>query len=183
VLSTLLRPDDRVLELGAGLGFITVLCARICGSEAVVTVEANPHMLSTLEATFRCNGVWPKLISGVVSRTAAPREFFVNQNFWSSSTYDRGGQRLEVQSLPFAELVAAHRPSVIVMDIEGGEVELAGLPIDPSVRAIVLELHAAVTGNADAEAVRAWLVEQGFRATSDWGNRSVVVYQRPQPSA
>lgn len=182
VLSALLRPGDRVLELGSGLGFITVLCARLCGSDAVVTVEANPRMHGALAATFRRNRVSPTLLSGVVSRTAEPQPFFVNANFWSSSTYDRGGQRLEVGSLAFTDLVAAHRPSVIVIDIEGGEVALIGLPVAPNVRMIVLELHAAVTGDSNAEAVRAWLIQEGFRATTDWGNHSVVVFERPRRS-
>lgn len=178
VLHRMLTRSDRVLELGSGLGFITVVCARKCGSASVTSVEANPLMLPTLQQTFRLNGVTPNLVAGVVSRDGASQDFFVNDQFWSSSTYDRGGRKLSVSGLAFEDLVSRYLPTVIVMDIEGGEVALSGAKVGPSVRAVVLELHASVTGAEGADAVRSWMLGQGFQATRDWGNRSVVVYER-----
>jgi FkbM family methyltransferase len=178
LLSALLERGDRVLELGSGLGFITVVCAKRCGSDSVTTVEANPHMLDLLRRTFRVNGVSPTLLFGAVSRAGEDQEFFVNDHFWSSSTYDRGGRKVTVPGLRFESLVAAHGPTVIVMDIEGGEVALIGASIDQTVRRIVVELHAGVTGVEAAQSVRAWFTSQGFVATRDWGNRSVVLYER-----
>lgn len=178
VLSTLLGPSDRVLELGAGLGFITVLCARRCGSERVTSVEANPHLLSTLRTTFLCNGVSPRLVPGVVSAGGEPQTLFVNANFWSSSTHDRGGEPTRVPGVAFESLLAQYQPSVLVIDIEGGETALTSAVIAPCVRAIVIELHAKVTGAQGAEQVRAWIARHGFQSTRDWGNSSVVVFER-----
>jgi FkbM family methyltransferase len=178
VLSKLLGPGDRVLELGSGLGFITVLCARRCGSEQVTSVEANPHLLSTLRTTFLCNGVSPRLVAGVVSAEGQAQTLFVSPNFWSSSTHDRGGQPTLVPGVAFESLLAQYRPTVLVIDIEGGETALLSAAIAPSVRAIIIELHAAVTGAEAAEQVRAWIVRHGFHSTHDWGNRSVVVFER-----
>lgn len=177
-LTRLLTPADRVLELGTGLGFITVICARACGSSRVTSVEANAGMLATLRETFRQNAVSPELRLAAVSRSGADREFFINQNFWSSSTFDRGGERTIAPGVAFEDLVSQYLPTVIVMDIEGGEVDLVGCRIGASVRAIVIELHLSVTGPEGTRAVREWLEAEGFRASEDWGDRSVVVYER-----
>jgi len=177
VLSRLLTPGDRVLELGSGLGFITVVCAQRCSS--VSSVEANPHMLDTLRETFRRNGVAPRLVSGMVSSSGEEQTLFVAPNFWSSSAYDRGGAATTVSGLAFARLLEEHQPTVLVIDIEGGELGLTSESIAPGVRAVVIELHAKVTGSDGARRVRDWLSGQGFEATRDWGDRSVVLYERP----
>lgn len=177
-LSELLTSSDRVLEIGAGLGFVTVVCARKCGSSRVTTIEANPHMIATLHRTFRENGVAPELRHGAVTRVGAEQAFFVGRDFWSSSTVDRGGERIVVPGIAFEALVEQYRPTVVVMDIEGGEVDLVGAKVAASVRAIVLELHLAVTGEVGTSSVRRWLTSEGFSATRDWGDRSVVVFQR-----
>lgn len=46
VVQTTLRPDDRVLEVGAGIGVITALCCRIAGDGNVTVYEANPGLAS-----------------------------------------------------------------------------------------------------------------------------------------
>lgn len=183
LLSALLQPGDRVLELGSGLGFVTVLCALRCGSERVTTVEANPHLLSSLRTTFLCNGVSPRLIPGIVSAQGQPQTLFVSRNFWSSSTHDRGGKPTPVLGVKFESLLAELEPTVLVIDIEGGEMSLIDAVIAPCVRAIVIELHAAVTGVEGASQVRDWVARQGFRAAQDFGDRSVVLFVREGSTA
>ena len=178
VLSRLLEPSDRVLELGSGLGFITVVCAQRCSS--VSSVEANPQLLDTLRETFRRNGVAPQLVSGMVSSSDEEQTLFVARDFWSSSTYDRGGAATRVGGLAFGRLLTEHRPTVLVIDIEGAELGLTHETIAPGVRAVVIELHAKVTGSEGARLVRDWIAGQGFELTRDWGDRSVVVYERPR---
>jgi FkbM family methyltransferase len=178
VLSRLLEPADRVLELGSGLGFITVVCAQRCSS--VSSVEANPLLLDTLRETFRRNGVAPQLLSGMVCSTGAEQTLFVGRDFWSSSSYDRGGAATRVGGLAFGQLLAEHLPTVLVIDIEGAELGLTSETIAPGVRTVVIELHAKVTGVDGARRVRDWIAGQGFEVTHDWGDRSVVVYERPR---
>ena len=40
-----LRPGDRLLDLGAGLGFICALAARVLGEGSVFGVEAGPETI------------------------------------------------------------------------------------------------------------------------------------------
>lgn len=59
--------DDVVIDAGASLGFLSLQIARIVGSSRLYTVEANPGLLSCIEANFRENGIpLPHLIHGLV---------------------------------------------------------------------------------------------------------------------
>ena len=52
-----LREGMKVLEIGAGLGFVTAICAQIVGAENVVAVEANPKMLEPIRGNLARNGL------------------------------------------------------------------------------------------------------------------------------
>ena len=41
----IVRPGDRVLEIGAGIGFISTLLSRQRRVSRVIAVEANPHLI------------------------------------------------------------------------------------------------------------------------------------------
>jgi predicted nicotinamide N-methyase len=43
-----LETTDTVLELGAGLGLVTILCCRCVGSDRVHAYEANPELAPAL---------------------------------------------------------------------------------------------------------------------------------------
>ena len=66
-----LRPGDRVLEIGAGTGFIGSLCARICGSENVLSYEANPRLEPLIRRTYALNGVSPTLRMRAIAAASA----------------------------------------------------------------------------------------------------------------
>jgi hypothetical protein len=56
-LGHILRPDDRVMELGAGVGVVSTVAARTVGPENVLCVEADPGLQGLLRETHRLNGV------------------------------------------------------------------------------------------------------------------------------
>ena len=45
VLKKVLTSSDRVLEIGAGIGFLSAFCAKLIGDNNVVAYEANPQMI------------------------------------------------------------------------------------------------------------------------------------------
>jgi len=51
------KAGQRVLELGAGLGYIGALAARIVGAKNVTSVEANPDMIMAIRDNYALNGV------------------------------------------------------------------------------------------------------------------------------
>src|SRR3546814_6267775 len=45
-----LRRGDRVIELGSGMGVVSLIMARLIGAEAVMTFEANPGIVELTRA-------------------------------------------------------------------------------------------------------------------------------------
>jgi FkbM family methyltransferase len=159
-----LRPDDRVLELGSGLGFITMICARICGAPNVVTVEGNPTMYELLKRNLALNGHVVDARRAVVSLEGGPVTFQIALSKVSSSLYTRDNATgRSVHSVSFRELLAEVRPTMIVMDIEGSEVDLLGTLELPGVRAIGVETHPQIVGTAAIARMQKRLDQIGFR--------------------
>ena len=50
------KPGQRVLELGAGLGYVSSVCARLTGPQNVTSVEANPVMVPVVQDNLDRNG-------------------------------------------------------------------------------------------------------------------------------
>ena len=79
-----------------------------------------------------------------------------------------------MRGVALGELIREHRPTVLVIDIEGGESDLGPTPL-PGVRAVIVECHSI----RDCEAVAAWLIPQGFSPGSF--TRRVRSFQRDEP--
>ena len=72
LIRSTLAPDDRVLELGGGVGFIGTIAALAVRDPAqVLIVEANPQLIPLMERNFNLNGVKPVLWNGVLGRNGA----------------------------------------------------------------------------------------------------------------
>jgi hypothetical protein len=54
--SLCVREGFRVLELGAGLGFVTAVCAQGTAPENILAIEANPALIPVIEDTLARNG-------------------------------------------------------------------------------------------------------------------------------
>ena len=143
-----LRPGQRVLELGSGLGYIASICAGITGPENVVTVEANPDMLDVIRENLGRNGFGQvTLIHGAVTEannTSESIEFEQKKTFWAGRLADADSNPTAVVSVPLlrmSELMQKIRPQVVIMDIEGAEQYLFDAPWPGFVRAVMMELH------------------------------------------
>lgn len=164
-----LKPGDRVLEIGAGIGFISLLCAKICGPENVVSYEANPLLEPIIRANYALNGMTPSLRMRAITTDGQPIAFFRNNNIVSSSVKERQGfsERLEVQSDAFDEVIRKQRPDTIIMDVEGAEIELLSQSALEGIKRIVVEVHPHITGNDKVEGMLDALRTKGFIVQSE----------------
>jgi len=143
-----LKAGQRVLELGAGLGYIGALAARIVGAQNVTSVEANPDMLAAIRANYALNGV-----AGIDLRHGAfvgpayegqTLAFACAKQFWASriaASEDRRARVVDVPVLRIGALLADVAPQFVIMDIEGAEQYLFASQWPRSVRQVVIELH------------------------------------------
>jgi FkbM family methyltransferase len=184
-LRRVLRTGDRVLELGAGLGLCSTVAALVPGVERVVTIEANPELLPLIRETHRLNGVDGKvdLRNGVaVAVGGGEVPFYIRPDFWASSMEagSRGFTRVErLPAIGLGDLIEEIRPTVLVCDIEGGELGLFDTLNLSGVRHMVLELHPRVYGNEGLARIGTVLACKGlYPAAENRHDSSVQVFER-----
>ena len=86
-----LSANDRVLEIGGGIGLVSLLCAKICGPQNVLTYEANPAMVATIQRNYSFNNLTPTLRSKAITAQGREVTFFLDNNIVSSSLHARDG--------------------------------------------------------------------------------------------
>ncbi|GAW33963.1 protein-L-isoaspartate O-methyltransferase [Roseovarius sp. A-2] len=143
-----LREGQRVLELGAGIGYIATLCARVAGAENVTTIEANPAMLPVIRANLDRNGAEAAtLLHGAVTGragTEAAIAFDGARSFWAGHIADEDSapdRLVKVPVLGLDALLERARPHLVIMDIEGAEAYLFDAPWPDHVTSVMMELH------------------------------------------
>lgn len=179
-LQRALTASDVVLELGTGLGLLAAFCARRVGSERVFTFEANPALRPLIEETFRLNEVAPTLETVMLGAESGRRAFYVDRDFWRSSTVrgTRPVQEVDVPVWAFNGELERRRPTVLIIDIEGGEVELVEYMRLDGVRTVIIELHPRVIGVERTEAVKAFFAASGFTTAASEAKGTVLWLER-----
>jgi FkbM family methyltransferase len=165
LIEAALHPDDVVVELGTGLGYIATVCALIVGSDNVFTYEANPGLEPLIRSTFALNGVSPTLTIGICGKQKDTKQFFVTSDFWVSSTEKPSfaTESIFVDVVPFQHELERIKPTVLILDIEGGEYDIIQSFSFETCRLIMFELHPAVLGANRSREVLQRLDRIGFR--------------------
>jgi FkbM family methyltransferase len=161
---SLVRPGDRVLEAGAGLGYIAALGASAPGV-AWHAFEANGRLVPLLEETRALNGLGFSVEHAAWTDRDGPATFRTTARGLLASSVLPQHDDLASESVPGvdgARIIAAARPSVLVMDIEGGEYLVLPRADLAGVRAMLLELHPAVVGDRTHTALLSHLLGAGF---------------------
>jgi FkbM family methyltransferase len=192
-----IRPGDRVLEMGAGLGVVGAVIAANAQPAAVLSFEANPDLVPHIKALHRLNGLEGRIELRNAVLMSAPdrpetRTFFLRNSFLGSSRVDANERKtrpVEVPTASFDRVVRRFQPDVLIMDIEGGELEFLTHTTLQGIRAIVVELHPKVYGADGTKTCKEKLRALGFRKVEDvstrfvWTcTRNVVKMTPPNPS-
>lgn len=166
ILTRTLEVSDRVLELGSGLGLLSIFCARRVGEVNVTTFEANPDMEPIIRKNYELNGVRPQLTMAMVGRSAGTRPFHIRKNFWASSGHaaraEGAARTVNVPVRALDDEIARCKPTYLIVDIEGGEAELFDSAILSGVRKILIETHPDVIGVDGVARVLGRLRDLGF---------------------
>lgn len=176
------RAGDRVLELGAGVGLVGSAIASIEGVERVVSIEANIRLLDLIKETHRINSIDSvEMRNGIVAKDAAPSTpFYVRPHFWASSMAPdpHYSEEISLPAYALGDLIDEIKPTVIVADIEGGEIDVFdGLTLD-GVRVVILELHTPVYGIEGQRKILKYFDDLGFRAEAEYLSSSVWILSR-----
>ena len=182
-----IRPGDRVLEMGSGLGVVGAVIAKHAKPEAVLSFEANPNLIPHINALYDLNGLRDRIEvrHQVVLAAPEPPEhvtFHLRTSFLGSSLIDQKKRRttgVDVPTVAYDSVVDEFRPDVLVMDIEGGEQDFLRHADLRGVRAIIIEFHPDVYGKPGAHDCKTILQKAGFEKRKDVSTRFVWAATRP----
>jgi FkbM family methyltransferase len=174
IVKSQLSAHDIVLEIGAGIGFISTYCAKRIGSEKVFSYEANPDLEKHIQNTYQLNNVSPTLEICLVGNQIGKQTFYLENNFWSSSItpWNQNAKPITVSAKSFNEEVRRHNPTFLIIDIEGGEYELFKKADFYNVKKIMMELHTKLIGVAKAKFVKDRLQEAGFQINENYSREN-----------
>lgn len=184
-----LKPGDVFIDIGAHVGYFSLLAARRVGPQGkVLSVEPNPFALKELQL----NVARSYLENVIVEHTACGETETVVQLFLHtesntsmaslSGSNAKGGQSIEVPCTAMDALVEKHhltRANLVKIDVEGAELHvLRGMKqIMKELRpAIVLELepHLLKSFGTSPEEVEGLLADCGYSITSLGGHCNVL---------
>jgi len=127
-VSTEIRPGDTVLDLGANIGYYTLLFARLVGpSGKVYAFEPDPANCALLEKNIQRNGYTNVVLvpQAVAAASGVLRLYRAATNQGDHRAYDSGDGRsaIEVPAIALDDFFAGNaRPiDFIKMDIQGSE--------------------------------------------------------------
>ena len=145
VLALVIRPDDKVLDIGSGIGVVALSVARRLAVRAVRCVEANPKLKDAFQQHCSINHIPIALDQVWLTPDAvldqAPKDvkFHAAAEFLASAATSDGD--VDVPRASLEKALRAHRASVLSLDIEGAEYELLTRGDLSGLRAVVMETH------------------------------------------
>jgi len=159
-LKAFVGKGSSVVELGAGIGYISTSAAVHFGARSVTCIEANPRLCDYIRTVHDLNDVQN---STVINALAMPRSqaetmpetlpFYVAKPFWSSAMElpkNHESTKIDVPVVALDQILADADADALICDIEGAEATLFDdLDLGP-VRFVLVELH---TNRIKAEGV------------------------------
>lgn len=178
-----LEPDDLIVEFGAGIGYISTLCAKLIGSDRVFAYEANPILIPMIKKTFETNNVHPTLTEALLGCTTGKTSFFLQQDFFSSSIHKRTNEAREMQvsAVDINHEISRLNPTFLIIDVEGGEYDLVSYIDWRGIKKILIELHEQIIGKSNTDEIRAKLTKYGFTVDPGLSSARVVYLERIEP--
>jgi FkbM family methyltransferase len=178
----LVRPGDRVLELGAGLGVVGAVAALNRAPERVVSYEANPNLIRHIRILHALNGLSARMdLRHAVLMAGADLpptvRFHLHASYLGSSLAGQGTP-VDVPVHAWSDVVSDLRPDALLCDIEGGEADLLMAADLSPLRAVVVEFHPKAYGVPVMRALKRRLREVGLAPVAGLSSRTVWAASR-----
>lgn len=183
LVSAYINRDHPVIDLGAGVGYVTCIIDRKADdSTPVLAVEANESLIPVIKKTKSLNESDFDIIYSAYDSASNSVDFQVQEDFWSSSQYirkDKFQKEVTVPAVSIDEMIREYNlecPIQLVMDIEGAEINLFDNEshiLQNGVSVIIFEYHSFT--NETFEYYSRILEGNGFEFVESQGD--VYVYQ------
>lgn len=186
-LKNVLRPTDRLLDIGSAIGFIACHACQIIEPKYLTCVEANPDMMPVLEANLERNGfTQARVCHGAVvddgyqgeELSYQLRASYLGSRIAGTHKVGKDSRLVTVPAIRLSDLLTAFEPDVISMDVEGVEVDLAKHLWAGNVRTVIMEIHTQHYGLAQVHEIFDGMARNGFAYQPHGSRGAVVVFQR-----
>ncbi len=165
-----LNKDDVVIELGAGIGYMSTLMSTKNRAREVHAFEANPTLLDYIATLHQANNVTNVTVHNALlaPQDADPVDFYVREDFLASSMERDNAdgivsvEKIEVRNIN--SVLDQIKPTALVCDIEGAEAGLLPGADLSCLRAAVIELHPQ------------WIGQDGVQKVFDAMHRAGLTY-------
>jgi FkbM family methyltransferase len=186
----LIKPTDRVIEVGTAVGVVSMTAAVIVGPQNVLTFDANPDIVADARANFERNGLQAiKSRVGVLKNremmgsSDETADFYIARAFWASRLNANEGdegilRKVRVPVFCLEEEIASHDANFLICDIEGGEAALLYDADLSAIKTIIMETHYWSVGEAAIDGLMRKLVLSGFSIHLGYSAHHVVVLRR-----
>ncbi|KIN60705.1 DUF563 multi-domain protein [Sulfitobacter noctilucae] len=175
------RRGDKVLELGAGIGLVGAIVAKNAEPAKVLSFEANPNLIEHITALYELNRLETKIEvrnEVLISAPDAPKTmtFHIRNSYLGSSLIDTDSRATTAVEVPTADYKTVHAefaPDILLMDIEGGELDFLRHASLDGIRAIVIEFHPEAYGVEGMIECKSILERAGFAKVAGHSTRHV----------
>lgn len=177
------RAGDRVIELGAGLGYMSTLVACKRNVASVHSFEANPNLIPYIRRVHAANGLDnAEVTNAILGAQPGRADFHVRADILSSSMTRFEGedppQTHQIDVLAADAVFADLKPNVLICDIEGAEVDLIPALDMTGLRAAVIELHPQWIGPEGVNKIFAAFMAAGLAYYHRGSQNKVVSFRR-----
>lgn len=179
ILQKIIKPGDKILEAGAGMGLISLTMARIVGAKNVVSYEPMPVAYALLVDNASLNNLEIGHRPRALAARSGKISFYVDTNIVASSLFSRAAStHIEVNADGIEEELQATRPNTLVLDIEGAEVELIKSCSFGGIEKIIMEVHPHIVGEQAIGSMVESLYATGFRENAALSFGRVMTFLR-----
>ncbi|AXI48837.1 FkbM family methyltransferase [Sulfitobacter sp. SK012] len=177
------RDDDVVIELGAGIGYMSTLVATKRKLKAVYAYEANPNLIPYIHAVHAANNVKNAHVhNAILGARKGTVDFYPRKNLLASSLVPKEGEEapysVKVDVLNAKQVMKETQANVLICDIEGAEADLIPAMDLSGLRAAVIELHPQWIGPDGVNAVFRAFMDAGLAYYARGSTRKVVSFRR-----
>ena len=179
----IVQAGDTILDIGAGIGFISTLLARQNGVKKVISVEANPDLMPFMEKLHLLNGAEniERVNAVLTNESTKSMTFYQRRDFWMGSLMAGPNpyeHKIDVATRNFNILLSEKAVDLIVCDIEGAEAMIFADADLSMVDRIYLELHDHITGLCGVKSVFDQLSAQGFAFDPRFSSGAIVLFRQ-----
>lgn len=181
-LPWIIEDGERILEIGGGIGYISALAARDKRTSSIRVYEANPFLIPLIKNIHRINCIeGVEVLNGVLSnnKNETKSKFYLRQDFWASSLKEKPwdyNEVIEVPNMSFSQEIKTFNPTLIICDIEGGELDLFQNSTLEGVNKVYMEVHQDVLGRRGMKSLFDVMSDKGFHYDQWHSCRSVVLF-------